>query len=84
MGIQIKLSLADVMCLISNLSTGSALLYTLINAIPSYVGLPLNHSAPIDCDVGEARGLLRIANESCPEVVPKIEHGLRLSGVTNF
>ena len=36
------------------------------------------HSIP--CDARQARMLLEIARQSCPEIVPKIEEAMRLAG----
>lgn len=81
MSVHIELSKADVTCLANRLPLGSELRYELLNSgmIPTTGG-----ANPIDCDEGEARALLRIAVEYCPEAVEKIQYGLRLSGVTNL
>ena len=79
--IHLELSRADVTCLANHLPVGSDLRYALLNSdlIPSSVRL--GDSNPIDCKEAEARALLRVAVEHCPEAVEKIQYGMNVAGV---
>ena len=83
MSVHIELSRADVTCLANRLPLGSNLRYTLLNSdtIPTSVGPPIGDSSPFDCDEGEARALLRIAVDYCPEAVKNIQYAMRMAGV---
>ena len=53
--------------------------------IPGFLNeRPVEFSNAFECSEGDARALLRITREYCPEAVQKIKNGLRLAGVTNF
>ena len=79
--IHIELFRVQVTCLANYLPLGSDLRYALLNAdlIPSSAGL--GDSIPIECNEGEARALLRIAFEHCPDAVEKIQYGMNVAGV---
>ena len=82
MSVHIELSRADVTCLGKRLPLDSDLRYKLlVSDMNPSSGLPAGNSRPIDCDEGEARALLRIAVEHCPEAVEKIQYGMNVAGV---
>lgn len=86
-GIRIELSQADVDCLLRHLPLGTPLRRNLAYSYLSSTfpnKRPVEFSNAIECSEGDARALLRIASEYCPEAIQKIQNGLRLAGVTNF
>ena len=87
MDIHIELSQNDVDCLLRHLPLGTTLRQklgysNLTSGFP--VERPVEFSNAIDCSEGDARALLSIAREYCPEAVEKIEDSLRLSSITSF
>ena len=79
MNIHIELSQCDVDGFLRHLPLDTFLRQTLANS-----NLTFESSNVFDCSEGDARALLCIASHYYPEGVQKIEHCLRLSGVTNF
>jgi hypothetical protein len=84
MSILIEVSQAEVDCLLDHLPADSDLSETLRHSgtIPSSVGLPFGDNTNlIECDEGEARALLRIVTDHCPEAIRKIQYGMGVAGV---
>jgi len=85
--IHIELSQDEVDCFLRHVSIGLPLRQKLSysyfhSGFPNE--RPVEFSNTFECSEGDARALLRIALEYCPEAVQKIKNGLRLAGITNF
>ena len=82
MSILIELSRANIQCLLSHLPVVSDLRQILSKSDASVFSniRPSGFSNPVVCSEAEARHLLRIATEGCPEAAQKIQDGIRLSG----
>ena len=83
MNIHIELSQDEVDCFLRYVPIGAPLRQKLSYSY-FHSELPVEFSNTFECSEGDARALLRIALEYCPEAVQKIKNGLRLAGITNF
>ena len=82
MNILIELSRANIECLLSHLPLVSDLRQILSKSDATvFSNIRPTGSNPVVCDEGEARALLRIALEHCPEAVEKIQYGMNVAGV---
>ena len=84
MDIHIALSQAEVECLRRHLPDGTDLSQKLDHSELTYMHpteRPGGLSNAIECNEGEARALLRIAAEHCPEAVQRIQYGISVAGV---
>ena len=79
----IQLDRADVGTLLSHIEPDSDLhkrvAISSVNVLPDVT--PRRYSNQFHCSEGEAYELLRIARNHCSSAVPKIQDGMRLSGV---
>ena len=83
MSILIRLSRADVDCLFLHVPLGSDISLTLQQARTTVnpFGFSLGPPNPVSCSEDEARELLRVAREHCPEAVAEILLGITLCGL---
>jgi hypothetical protein len=86
MDIHIELSRAHVDCILSHSPPGTPLRQKLgSNSTSGFTTKrPAEFFNAFDFREADARALLCIARECCPEAVQKIENGLRLAGITSF
>jgi hypothetical protein len=85
MSIMIRLSRADIQCLLRHLPLASDISRKLRSSdiVALWNSRPIGSSNVIDCSEDQALELLRVANEHCSDAVHKIQRAMMTSDVSS-